>query len=146
MRYNLGSTAHMSAGIGHGKRIRVLVVDDHPMVRQGLCQALGMAPDIEVVAEASDGEEAMRQVRLHSPDVIMMDIRMPVINGIEAASQLQKEGFLGKVILLSMYEEYAPLAIEAGASGYLSKTAKLTDVVSAIRRVYEGELVFGAVS
>ena len=129
-----------------GNRIRVLVVDDHPMLRQGLCRALELAPDIEVVAEANDGEDAMRQVRLLSPDVVLMDVRMPVINGIEAASQLQKEGFQGKVIFLSMYEEYAPLAIEAGASGYLSKTAKLRDVVNDVRRVYEGEFVFGTVS
>ena len=125
------------------KRIRVLQVDDHEVVRRGLRKLLEFEPDIEVVGEASDGEEALRQVHLLSPDVVVMDIKMPGVSGLLAAKRLQEERFAGKVLLLSMYEQYTNQAIEVGAAGYLSKGAKLDDIVSAIRKVHGGGFVYG---
>ena len=125
------------------KLIRVLQVDDHEIVRRGLRKLLELEPDIEVVGEATNGEEALRQVKLLSPDVVVMDIKMPGGNGLNAAKQLQKERFAGKVLLISMYEQYVSKAIEAGASGYLSKSAKLDKIVSAIRKVHGGGFVYG---
>ena len=127
-------------------RIRVLLVDDHEMTRGALRQLLELMPDIEVVGEASDGEEALSAVQLLSPDIVLMDLRMPGRNGLEAANQLQKDrGFTGKVIVLSMYAEFFPQAIEAGASAYLIKTAKRDEIAGAIRRAHGGEPLHGIV-
>ena len=96
--------------------MRVLLVDDHPMLRRGLRRLLEFKPDIEVVGEAADGEEALRQIHLLSPDVVVMDVRMPGTSGLQAAKELQEVGFPGKVMFISMYEEYVSKAIEVGAS------------------------------
>ena len=123
--------------------MRVLLVDDHPMLRRGLRRLLEFKPDIEVVGEAADGEEALRQIHLLSPDVVVMDVRMPGTSGLQAAKELQEVGFPGKVMFISMYEEYVPKAIEVGASGYLSKSAKLHEIVSTIRQIHAGGYAFG---
>ena len=121
-------------------RIRVLLVDDHELTRGALRQLLNLVPDIEVVGEASDGEEAMSAVQLLSPDIVLMDIKMPGRNGLVAAWQLQQDpGFMGKVILLTIYEQYSSQAIEAGASAYLIKTAKREEIAEAIRHAHGGE-------
>ena len=128
------------------KRIRVLLVDDHEPARRALHQLLELTPDIDVVGEASDGEEALSAVRHISPDVVLMDINMPKGNGLEAAKQLQEDqGFPGKVVILSMYAQYLRQAIEAGASAYVIKTAKLNQIVSVIRRAHGGELLHSIV-
>ncbi len=128
-------------------RIRVLLVDDHEMTRGALRQLLELMPDIEVVGEASDGEEALSAVQLLSPDIVLMDLRMPGLNGLEAAKQLQKDrGFTGKVIVLSMYAKFFPQAIEAGASAYLIKTAKRDEIAGAIRGAHGGAPLHSIVS
>ena len=126
--------------------MRVLLVDDHEMLRRGLRRLLEFEPDMEVVGEAGDGEEALRQVHRLSPDVVVMDVRMPGTNGLQAAQELQEVGFPGKVLFISMYDGHASEAIGTGASGYLSKSAKLDEIVSAIRKIGDGESVFGTVA
>ena len=127
--------------------IRVLLVDDHEMTRGALRQLLNLMPDIEVVGEASDGEEAMSAVQLLSPDIVLMDIKMPGRNGLVAAWQLQQDpGFTGKVILLTMYAQFSSQAIEAGASAYLIKTAKREEIAEAIRHAHAGELLHSIAS
>ncbi len=127
-----------------GEPLKVLLVDDHELARRGLRRALEFMPEIEIVAEASNGEEALSYARRLSPDVILMDVKMPGVNGLEAARLLKEDGFSGKVIIISMYDQYVSEAIEAGVSGYLSKTAKIPEVVSAIRKVHAGGRAFGA--
>ena len=123
--------------------IKVLLVDDHPMAREGLHRLLEMEPDINVVGEAANGEEAMSKVQSLSPDVILMDVRMPTINGLEATRLLKIKNLRGKVIVLSFIDEYLAQAIEAGACGYLTKDVDRDELVDAIRRVHRGELVLG---
>ena len=126
-----------------GEAIRVLLVDDHELAREGLQRVLDMEPDIQVVGHASDGEEAVAKAQALSPDVILMDIKMPTINGLEATRRLNVLGMGGKVIVLSVVDEYLAQAIEAGAAGYLTKDVKRDELVNAIRRVHQGELVLG---
>ena len=120
----------------------MLQVDDHEVARRGLRKLLEFERGIEVVGEASNAEEALEQVRLLSPDVVVLDIKMPGGDGLFAAKQLQRERYAGKVLLLSMYEQYKKQAIEAGAAGYITKGAKLDDIVSAIRKVHGGGFVY----
>lgn len=124
------------------KRIQVLLVDDHPMLRTGLHRGLEMDPEIEVVGEACDFGEGLGQARLLSPDVIVMDVKMPGGTGIQVANQLKRERFPGKVLFLSMHEGYVAEAIGAGACGYLVKTAKIEDIANAIHRAHRGESAF----
>ena len=123
--------------------IRVFIVDDHDMVRAGLHRMLDMEQDIEVVGEASSAEEALRHVELLTPHVILMDIKMPNVNGLDATRHLKSRGLPGEVLVLSLYEEYLAQAVEAGASGYLVKDVKREELVEAIRRVARGDLVLG---
>ncbi len=123
--------------------IKVLLVDDHDLAREGLRRVLDMEPDMQVVGEATDGEEVVDKVQCLLPDVILMDIKMPSINGIEATRLLKGSGLSVKVIVLSFIDEYLPQAIEAGAEGYLTKDVKRDELVGAIRRVHKGELVLG---
>ena len=128
------------------KRIRVLLVDDHAPARGALRQLLEFEPDLEIVGESSDGQQALNSVELLSPDIVLMDINMPEGNGLEAAKQLQKDRWVtGKVIVLSMYEQYFRHAIDAGASAYVIKTVKPNEIVGAIRRVHGGELLHSMV-
>ncbi len=124
--------------------IRVLLIDDHDLVRHGLRRMLELEEDLLVVGEASDVEDGMRQVDALSPDIILMDIQMPVSNGLQATQWLRKKGLSRKVIILSLYEEYLPEAIEAGAGGYLVKNIKRDELVGAIRRVNKGEMVLAS--
>lgn len=124
--------------------IKVLLVDDHDLARAGLRRVLELDPNVTVIGEASDGQEGLVQVLSLSPDVILMDLRMPTLGGLDAARLLKKRGLECKVIILSFYDEYLAEAIEAGLDGYLMKDVKRDEVVSAIRRVHAGEIVFGA--
>ena len=119
--------------------IKVLLVDDHPMARGGLHRFLDIEPDINLVGEAANGEEAMEKVVELSPDVILMDVRMPTMNGLEATRLLKDRG--RKVIVMSFIDEYLDQAIEAGAYGYLTKDVDGDELVDAIRRVHRGEMV-----
>jgi len=123
------------------KKIRVLIVDDHQVVREGLTSILEGKGDIEVVGLAGDGSEAIAKARELSPDVVLMDISMPKMNGVEATRQIKKEKPEIGVVILTMYadEEYIFDLVRAGAAGYLLKDADSAQIVKAIRAVSKGE-------
>ncbi len=118
--------------------IRIFVVDDHQVVREGLRRMLELEADIEVVGEAGDANEALTQVESLSPEVILMDIKMPGVTGIELTRQLKEKQPSCNIIMLTLYDEYLTEAIEAGATGYLLKDVKREELVRAIRAVHEG--------
>ena len=118
--------------------IRILVVDDHQVVREGLRHMLQLESDIEVAGEASNAKEALAQVESLSPDIILMDIKMPGIDGIELTRQLKEKQPSCNVIMLTLYDEYLTEAIEAGAAGYLLKDIKREELIKAIRAVHQG--------
>jgi DNA-binding NarL/FixJ family response regulator len=122
-------------------KIRVLVADDHAIIREGLRVMLGNQPDIEVVATATNGREAIQLVNEHGPDVAVIDISMPELNGIEAIQQMLPRHPHIKVIVLSIHETkpYVYRALKAGAKGYLIKETAGLEVVDAVRAVYRGE-------
>ena len=123
--------------------IRVLVADDHPVVRTGLASVLVQQPGIELVAEAENGERAVALYRKHRPDVCLMDLRMPVMDGIEAIRTITTDFPEARILALTTYEGDADIrrALEAGARGYLFKDMLLLDVVEAVRAVRRGEQV-----
>lgn len=125
-------------------KIKVLVVDDHPVVRKGLQSCLARHDHIKVVGEASDGDEAMRKSRELSPDLILMDITMPKMNGLAVTELLRKEAPRTKVLVISVHsnKEYIFRVIQAGAHGYVSKEAPPDELVRAIESVFEGEPFF----
>ena len=120
--------------------IRVLLADDHSIVRAGLRRIIEDAGDIEVIAEADDGREAIQLVREHSPDVAVVDISMPGLDGLEVISQLQTLNADIPILILTMHEEgqYVVRAIEAGAMGYITKQSAPEQLVNAIRKVHAG--------
>ena len=122
------------------KRLRVLIADDHTLFREGMRQLLEMERDIEVVGEASDGIEVLAKTKELQPDVILMDINMPVVNGVTAISQVLAERPEVGIIVLTMFREdqYVFDAMRAGARGYLLKDAKPSDLIFAIRMVARG--------
>ncbi len=122
-------------------KIRVLIVDDHAIVRDGICALLALTGDIEAVGEATNGREALERVKKLAPDVILMDIAMPLMDGLEATRRIHKEFPRTKVIVLTQYQdrEYVLPVIEAGASGFVGKTAASSELTSAIRSVYRGD-------
>ena len=126
----------------HGP-IRVLVADDHPVVRAGLTAVLVQQPDLELVAEAENGQRAVALFREHRPDVCLMDLRMPVMDGVEAIRTITGEFPAARILALSTYEGDADIrrALEAGARGYLLKDMLLTDVIGAVRAVRRGDRV-----
>jgi DNA-binding NarL/FixJ family response regulator len=123
--------------------IRVLLVDDEELVRSGLRLILGTEPDLDVVAEAADGEQGLALAELHQPDVVMLDIRMPGLDGIEVARRLAASGSPARVVILTTFDndEYVYGALRAGASGFLLKDAPATQLVSAIRAAAAGDAV-----
>lgn len=121
--------------------IRVMLADDHTLVRAGIHALLESMTGIQVVAEASDGHEALALIRTHQPDVVLMDIAMPDLNGLEATGRVVQEFPRVSVLILSMYtnEEYVMQALHAGAAGYLLKTGVTTELELAVRAVARGE-------
>ena len=121
--------------------IKVLIADDHQLFREGLTNLLADAPDIEIVAQAENGQEVLEKVRFSKPDIVLMDIGMPILNGIDATKALCKEFPDIKTIALSMHDEktYIKGMLEAGAWGYLLKNCKYDQLVNAIIQVYNGE-------
>lgn len=121
--------------------IRVLVADDHTLVREGLCALLAGDDGIEVVAEAQDGIEALDKCREYKPDIAVLDIAMPKLNGLLAARRIRSEYPEVKVLVLSMYseEEYVTEALRAGASGFIMKDAAASELISALKTVSKGE-------
>lgn len=124
-------------------KIRILIADDHTLLRNGITALLEDDEDIVVVGEASDGREAVRLAGQLKPNVVLMDIAMPLLNGLEATRQIKHEHPEINVLVLTMYdnEEYFREMLEAGASGYIIKRAAATELVNAIRAVYRGEAV-----
>jgi two-component system response regulator NreC len=124
--------------------IRVLLADDHGIVRKGLRFLLDRQPGMEVVGEAADGRDAVRLAETVSPDVVIMDVAMPSLNGIEAAAQITKRNPRIRVIMLSMHsdEDYLLSALNAGAKGYLLKDSAEEDLVAAIQSVHRGTPFF----
>lgn len=122
-------------------RIRVLLADDHALMRQGLRALLTSSGDIEVVGEAGNGRDAQRLVLKCQPDVVLMDITMPDLNGIEAARIIHLKSPATQVVILSMHQsaEYVYRAFEAGACGYLLKEMAVDEVITAVRTVYVGK-------
>ena len=120
--------------------IKVLLVDDHALIRDGLRRLLQDCNDMQVVGEASDGQEALRLLQQLHPDVAVMDLSMPGLDGIEATKRIVREGFSVHVLILTMHtnEEYAVRALQAGARGFISKGAPSQDVVTAIRKISTG--------
>jgi DNA-binding NarL/FixJ family response regulator len=121
------------------KDIKILLVDDHELVRRGLRRMLESEEDIEVVGDAGNAEEAYSQVETLSPDVVLMDVKMPGTNGVEATRVLKEKKPSCKVLMLTLYEEYLAESIEAGADGYLLKDAKCSELTQAIRQVYQSK-------
>ncbi len=121
--------------------IRILLADDHTILRAGLRMMLNAQPDFEVVGEAQDGRQAIQEAQRLQPDVILMDITMPDMNGIEATRQIKKLLPETKVLMLTMHEhdEYVFQALRAGASGYMLKEAADTDLISALRVIQNGQ-------
>jgi DNA-binding NarL/FixJ family response regulator len=125
--------------------IRVLVADDQPLVRSGFRMILDERPDIELVGEAEDGVEALEQARKLEPDVILMDVRMPRLDGVEATRRLLAEGASARILILTTFDldEYVYAALQAGASGFLLKDVRPDELVDAIRVVAAGNTLFG---
>ena len=124
--------------------IKVILADDHGVVRSGIKSLLETEKDIEVIAEASNGQEALEKVKTLRPDLIIIDVRMPVMNGIEATRKIHEEVPATRVLVLSMHddEEYVLQALECGASGYLLKDASKEEFLKAVKMVYQGEMYF----
>lgn len=122
--------------------VRVLLADDHVLVRAGIRALLEKLPGVAVVGEAGDGREALELVKSRAPDVVLMDISMPGLNGLEAAERLVREFPKVRVIILSMHhnEEYYWRALKAGASGYLLKKAASAELAAALERVVHGDI------
>lgn len=125
------------------ERTRVMVADDHPVVRTGLAAVIAQEPDLLLVAQAENGEQAVALFREHQPDVVLMDLRMPLVDGVEAIRRVTEEFPAARILALTTYEGDADIrrALEAGARGYLLKDMLLSDVITAIRAVQRGERV-----
>ncbi len=125
--------------------ITVVIADDHPLMRDGLRALIASLPDIEVVAEAADGDAARREAQLTRPDVVVMDLRMPGTNGVDATRAILRSVPATRVLVLTMFEDDDSVfaAMRAGASGYLVKGAQQDEIVRAIRSVAGGQAIFG---
>src|SRR3990170_5874343 len=123
------------------RKIRVLIADDHAVLREGLHALLNKYEDVEVVAEAADGLEALEKIAELRPDVVLMDIAMPRLGGLEATLELRQRKLPTKVLVLTQYDnkEYVFQMLKAGAAGYILKKAAGSELVSAIRAVHAGE-------
>ena len=126
-------------------RVRVLLVDDHAILRDGLRLYLSMQPDIEVVGEAADGNEGLVKVEALQPDIVLMDVAMPRLNGIEATLRIRRQWPACRVLVLTQHgrREYVQQLLQAGASGYVMKKSGGAEVVTAIRAVRDGHVYLG---
>ena len=124
-------------------KITVFLAEDHAVVREGLAELIRREVDMEVVGEAGDGEDTVRQVQQLKPDIVLMDIAMPGVNGVEATRQIKASVPQTRVLVLTAYDnpEFVTAAIDAGAAGYLLKNVRRKELTTAIRSAYEGESV-----
>jgi DNA-binding NarL/FixJ family response regulator len=118
--------------------LRVLVVDDSQVVRRGICQILQSQADIEVICEAADGADAVRKALEHKPDIVLLDITMPVMNGFEAARRIKHELPSALILMVSQFDSapFAREAVAAGASGYVVKSNAASDLIPALRKIH----------
>ena len=125
------------------RRLTVLIADDHPVYRQGLERAIGERPDLELVASSGDGREALERIAQHEPDVAVVDVRMPGLDGLKIVAAAKRDGLRTKVVLLTGYEDSAAAyqALAQGAAGYVSKASDHTDLCEAIVTAGRGETV-----
>jgi NarL family two-component system response regulator LiaR len=130
------------------EKIKVLIADDHPIFRDGLVSLLVQEPDIEVVAQASNGLEAVEMARQELPDVAILDISMPELNGLEATEKIKEASPATAVLVISAYsyDPYVMGAVEAGAAGYFLKSVRFRELVGAVRAVHAGETVLDPVA
>ncbi len=128
-----------------GKTIKILVVDDQTLVRQGLATLLSVEDDFEIVGQSADGTQAFLHVEQLQPDVVLMDLRMPICDGITAAARIREKFPLVKVLALTTFDDDELIfeAIEAGAAGYLLKDTPREQVAAAVRAVYQGSMYLG---
>jgi DNA-binding NarL/FixJ family response regulator len=133
-----------SGNRGVPKSIRVLVADDHPVVRRGLSACLAQSTQVQVVGEACDGQDALRKAKQLSPDVVLLDIDMPLLNGLTVADMLRKENPSIKVLILSMHKDsdYVLRILQSGARGYVLKQAPTEEMLKAIELIHAGETYF----
>jgi len=126
--------------------IRVLIVDDHPLVRSGIARMIKLEPDLTLVAEASNGREAIQQFRAHRPDITLMDLQMPEISGLDALIAIRNEFPEARILVLTTYKGDVQIrrALKAGARGYLLKTSLNEELTKAIRAVHAGRKAFSA--
>lgn len=118
--------------------IRIMLVDDHEVVREGVRRMLELEQDMKVVAQASSGQEALAQAKALSPEIVLMDMKMPGMDGIETTRLLKQQNPECKVVVLTLYSEYLPHAAQAGADGYIRKDLRREELIQAIRDVKEG--------
>ena len=123
-------------------KIRVLIADDHSLVRKGLKQILELEKDFEVIGQAADGRQAIEMTTSLKPDVVLMDINMPIINGLKAIKMLKENNTSARIIVLTIHEdkEYLLETIRMGAAGYIMKDAEVEHLIEAIRMVYRGKI------
>ncbi|WP_229330665.1 response regulator transcription factor, partial [Streptomyces sp. UNOC14_S4] len=140
MTSGAGGIGGAESGVGEAVA-RVVVADDQTVVREGIVMLLGLLPGIEVVGAAADGHEAVRLVAEHAPDVVLMDLRMPRCDGVEATRRIRREHPATQVVILTTYADDDSLfpALRAGARGYLTKDAGGEEIVRAVRHVMSGE-------
>src|SRR5574341_1412604 len=123
-------------------KIRILLADDHQVLRSGLRALLNLEPDFEVVGEASNGRDAVRLTETLRPDVVVMDISMPEMDGLKAAQEIHNSGLSSKIVMLTVHadEDYLFQTLEAGASGYVHKSSADRELIEAIRTANRGEV------
>ena len=122
--------------------LKIIIADDHVLMREALCNKLNNNPDLEVIAQADNGRKAVELVKKHTPDVILMDVSMPDMNGIEASHRISENNPIVKIIALSMHSEqkFVTDMLKAGASGYLNKACRFEELLEAINVVISGEI------
>ncbi|MFW5470923.1 response regulator [Knoellia sp. CPCC 206435] len=138
----LSEAAERASSTGEARqRIRIVIADDHDLYRRGMQAVIGLEPDLEIVAEAGSGAEAVEKVFEHEPDVVLLDVRMPGNSGIEACTAIKEKAPRTKILILTASDEESDLfsAIKAGASGYLLKDLPTEEIAEAVRLVHSGQ-------